>query len=82
MTTRDEIVKQVQEALQDLFNADPETLVPSAHLIDDLGLDSIDAIDLAVKLQQATGKKLRPEQFKAIETVDDMVNAVEKLLSE
>lgn len=80
--SHEDILKQVQESLQDLFDADPDAVVPSAHLVDDLGLDSIDAIDLAVKLQQVTGKKLRPDQFKTIQTVDDMVSAVEQLLAE
>ena len=79
---REDILKAVQDALSELFDVEPERVIPAAHLGDDLGLDSIDAIDLAVKLQQVTGKKLGPEQFKSIRTVEDMVQAVERLLAE
>ena len=42
--------------------------------------DSIDAVDLAVKLQQYTGKRIQPQDFKEIRTFDDVVNAVVDLL--
>ena len=48
----------------------------------DLDLDSIDAVDIAVRMQKFTDKKLTPEQFKEIRTVNDVVDAVFALLSE
>ena len=43
-------------------------------------LDSIDAVDLAVKLQEFTEKKISPENFKQIRTIGDVVSAIEELL--
>jgi acyl carrier protein len=45
-----------------------------------LDLDSIDAVDLAVRLQRFTNKKISPEEFKEIRTIEDVVNAVYELL--
>lgn len=78
--TRDEIFDKLKSILADDFEVEPEKLVPGANLFEDLELDSIDAVDLAVKLQEFTGKKIPPENFKQIKTLDDVVTAVEKLL--
>ena len=56
--------------------------MPEAHLIDDLDLDSIDTVDLVVKLQDLTGRRVKPDEFKAVRTVRDVVDAIEKLLAE
>lgn len=84
MTDHDQetILTEVRAALVELFDVDPLRVVPEAHLFDDLGLDSIDAIDLVVRLQQATGKKLSPEQFKSVRTVGDMLGILQQLLAE
>ena len=50
--TREEIIKQTNEALQKEFEFKPEQLVPAARLRDDLGLDSLDAVDMVVVLEQ------------------------------
>lgn len=49
-------------------------------LYDELDLDSIDAVDLVVKLRETTGKKIDPEAFKQVRTISDVVDEMEKLL--
>ena len=78
--TRDEIFDKLKSILADDFEVEPEKLVSGANLFEDLELDSIDAVDLAVKLQEFTGKKIPPENFKQIKNLDDVVTAVEKLV--
>ena len=51
-----------------------------ANLFEDLDLDSIDAVDIAVRMQKFTSKKLTPEEFKKIRTINDIVEAVYALL--
>ena len=46
----------------------------------DLDIDSIDAVDLVVKLNQLTGKRLQPDVFKSVRTVQDVVAALAALL--
>jgi acyl carrier protein len=78
--SRDEIFAELQRELCTLFELEPAQITPAARLYDDLDLDSIDAVDLAVRLQELTKKRIRPEQFKAVRTVADVVDAVEQML--
>ena len=79
--TRDDIFAQIKAALVELFEVDEEAITPEARLYQDLELDSIDAIDLVVHLQKLTGKKIKPEEFKTVRTVADVVEAVAQLLA-
>ncbi|HEY1723640.1 MAG TPA: acyl carrier protein [Magnetospirillaceae bacterium] len=81
MMSRDEILAKLTDYLEEMFEIPREKIMPEAHLFEDLGLDSIDAVDLTVKLQDLTGRRIHPEQFKEIRTVRDIVGAVEKLLA-
>ncbi|MGF1762202.1 acyl carrier protein [Aliivibrio kagoshimensis] len=78
----EEVLKQVSDALVELFDVDIDDITPSAQLYTDLDLDSIDAVDLVVHLQKVTGKKIKPDEFKEVRTVDDVVNSVTALLQE
>ena len=78
--THEEILNKLTEILVEDFEIDADLINPEANLFDDLELDSIDAVDLAVKLQYFTDKKIAPENFKKIRTVNDVVNAIEELL--
>ena len=78
--THDEILNKLTEILVEDFEISADLINPEANLFEDLELDSIDAVDLAVKLQYFTDKKIAPENFKKIRTVNDVVNAIEELL--
>ena len=80
--TRDDIFEILKGILVDDFEIVPENVVLDADLFEDLELDSVDAVDLAVRLQQHTGKKVSPAEFKQIRTVGDVVNAIVKLIQE
>ena len=79
--TRDDIFAQIKAALVELFEVDEEAITPEARLYQDLELDSIDAIDLVVHLQKLTGKKIKPEEFKSVRSVADVVEAVDRLMN-
>ena len=76
------IFTEVKMALVELFEVDGDAVTLDAHLYQDLELDSIDAVDLVVRLQKLTGKKIRPEEFKAVRTVNDLVDAGATLLAD
>jgi len=78
--SREQIFSELTRELCALFELNPEQITPNARLYDDLDLDSIDAVDLAVRLQELTKKRIRPDQFKAVRTVEDVVDAVEQML--
>jgi len=76
-----DVFQKVRAAMVDLFELDEAVITPQALLFDQLGLDSIDAVDLVVRLKNETGITVRPDMFKAVRTVDDVVKAVHRLLS-
>lgn len=79
--SREQILEKLRAILHETFEIDPARVVPEAQLFTELELDSIDAVDLAIKLQQLTGKRIKPDEFKTVRTVEDVMNAVESLLA-
>ena len=80
MTSRDDIFQDVSRELHALFDISEQDITLEAQLYEDLDLDSIDAVDLVVRLQEITKKRILPDQFKGVRTVKDVVDAVEDLL--
>ena len=74
--SKDEIFEILKKALVDLFEIDESKVVPEARIYEDLQIDSIDAIDLVDYVKKNTGYKLMPDDFKNIQTLDDIVDAV------
>ncbi len=79
---RDQLQAWVIDLLAEMFELDKADLAADSNLYADLDIDSIDAVDLAVKLKQLTGKRLQPEVFKTIRTIGDVVGALEGLMVE
>ena len=79
-STKEEIYSRVVIMLHEMFELDKTRITPEANLYSDLDIDSIDAVDLAVKLTQLTGKRLEPQVFKSVRTVQDVVDALTGLL--
>lgn len=67
------------DMLHEMFDLDKSKITLNADLYADLDIDSIDAVDLAVKLKEITGKRLQPEVFKNIRTVRDVIDALAAL---
>lgn len=78
--SRDDIFAQVRKILVELFEIDADEIHLDARLYEDLDIDSIDAVDMVVELKRFTGRRVNPEDFKAVRTIDDVVTAVERLL--
>ena len=79
---KDELYTWVVDLLAEMFELDKSELTPESNLYADLDIDSIDAVDLAVKLKQLTGKRMQPEVFKTIRTSADVVAALDGLVEE
>lgn len=76
MESREDIFTTLRKLLVDMFEVEAEDVKPEAHLYEDLDIDSIDAVDLVVELRAITGKQIDPDEFKAVRTVEDVINAV------
>ena len=80
MITRDEIIKRTNEALKKEFEFTDAQLNPTARLRDDLGLDSLDAVDMVVVLEQQFGVTLRQDyDLRTMVTLNDLYDFIEKL---
>ena len=77
---REEIFQRIAAILHDTFDIEPERITPQAMLGADLDIDSIDAVDLIVQLKPMLGGNLRPEAFKAVRSVQDVVDTVYAML--
>lgn len=76
MQTREDIFNTLRDALVELFELEPEQISLDANLYEDLEIDSIDAVDLIVQLKPIVGKRLQPDAFKSVRTVQDIVDAL------
>jgi acyl carrier protein len=72
----EEILRVVQAAMKELFELDAGRVQPAARLVDDLGLDSIEALDLLARMEESTGQRLDGSSLRKIRTVQDLVAAI------
>ena len=79
MASRDEIFAWVTDVLQQEFQYEGP-IAHESHLIDDLDLDSIDAIDMTVRLEEKTGLSFKEEELKSLRTVGDVVDLIDARL--
>lgn len=70
----------LKDLLAEEFEVEKADVELDSKLYEELDLDSIDAIDLMARLKEITGKKIAPEAFKEVRTIEDVVNAVADLL--
>jgi acyl carrier protein len=80
--SKEEIFTRVSAILVSAFEIDEASISPRSHLIDDLDLDSIDAIDLAVDLEKETGLSVKEEELRAVRIVQDVVDLIHRRLGE
>ena len=75
--TRDEIYDTIVDILADSFELDREEITRESKLYEELGLDSIDAVDIFVQLREVTGRRPDPQVARQIRTVDELILFVE-----
>jgi acyl carrier protein len=80
--TRDEIYQKLQDILFDNFEIEKSRITLEANLYSDLDLDSIDAVDLVINVQDLIGTKIGPDEFKTARTVNDVIDIVAALLAD
>ena len=74
--TREELYGTIRDTLRDQFEIPEESITLQADLYEDLDIDSIDAVDLVVRMRDFTGVRLDPETFKSVRTVNDVIEAM------
>ena len=80
---RDQIIERVNEVFQEDFEMEPHQLLPEANLFTELGLDSLDVVDLVVALQKKFDVSIRDdERIRDIRTMEDLYSFIEALAGE
>ena len=75
--TKEEVIRKTNEVFEKSFEITADRLKPEAHIFNDLGLDSLDIIDLVVGLQQKFGVKIRDdERVRNIRTLGDVYDFI------
>lgn len=82
MLSQEQVLTKLREWMEDLFEIEPETVQLASNLYSDLDVDSIDAVDLVVKIKELTGKQVKPEDFKNVRTVLDVVTVIQNMTAE
>ncbi len=81
--TEQEIVEITNKVFEESFEIEKEKLVPGAHIFTDLGLDSLDIVDLVVALQKSFGVMIRNEEkVRDIRTLQDIYNFISAIKNE
>ena len=74
------IFEKIKAALIEDFDLEEDRIVPEARLYEDLELDSIDAVDLIVKLKSFLPRNIDPEAFKKMRTLENVVDGIYNLV--
>ena len=74
--TREEVVKIINTFLIEEFELNAEQVVPEAQLKDDLGLESLDFVDIAVVIEKEFGFKVKGEEMVGVRTINDLYDYI------
>ena len=74
-----QIYGEIRKVLVEQFEIEESRIHPDAKLYDDLDIDSIDAVDLLVRIKELTGKRIPPESFQDVRTIQDVINKLADL---
>jgi acyl carrier protein len=78
--SKDELFTKIKEILVSDFEIEVGSITPQAKLYEDLDLDSIDSVDMIVKMKEYITGKIDPELFKSVRTVQDVVEILHPLV--
>lgn len=73
---RDELLEALRRILAAEFELDASRVVPSARLVEDLDLDSIDGVAIVVRLEALLHVVISEEEIQKMQTVGDIVGAL------
>jgi acyl carrier protein len=76
----DDILRTIQAAMKELFDLDAARVQPSARLIEDLALDSVELLDLVARMEDATGQELEEVSLRKLRTIQDVIAAIQAVV--
>ncbi|MCK4462748.1 MAG: acyl carrier protein [Candidatus Omnitrophica bacterium] len=76
-----DIVEKIKSVIAEQAEVKPEEVTEKAKFIDDLGLDSLDMVELVMELEEECGVEIPDEDAEKLTTVGEAISYVEKRLS-
>jgi acyl carrier protein len=76
------LIEIINKVLEEEFEIDAALLKPEALLFEDIGLDSLDAVDLIVMVDKELGVRIEEEEARSIRTLEDVYKIIDRLVSE
>ena len=73
---KQEIFERMASMMVDMFDLERSSITLESKLFEDWDLDSLDAIDMVVKLEELTGHRLRESELRTVRTVRDVVDLI------
>ena len=75
---REDIEKTVKDFMVEELELDAETITPDARLKEDIGIDSLDVVDIVVIVEKSFGFKIKMEDLANIKTFKQFCDYIEK----
>ena len=72
------VFEKVAKIIAEELNADAQNLSMETRLVDDLGADSLDAVEIMFALEEEFGMEIEDDAAQAIKTIGDLVNYIEE----
>lgn len=74
---RTEIEEKVREFLIEDLEIEEEKIAPEAQLKEDLGIDSLDFVDIVVIVEKKFGFKIKPEEMASVKTLNQFCDYIQ-----
>lgn len=72
------MIDRIKKVLHENLNIDPNKIAPTTHVLDDLGLDSLDFVELVMSLEDEFKVKISDEEVMNVKTIQDVINLLKK----
>ncbi|MVU80572.1 acyl carrier protein [Nocardia sp. ET3-3] len=81
-TTQEDIVAGIAEIVEEITGIEAAEVTFEKHFVDDLDIDSLSLVEIAVQLEDKYGVKVPDEDLSRLRTVGDAVTYVQKMEAE
>ncbi|MBU3003490.1 acyl carrier protein [Paraglaciecola arctica] len=78
---KEQILSMVTTILVNEFEIDEAQITPETNIYEELDIDSIDVVDLVVRLRTETGRSIEPDNFKQVRTIEDLLVVLDKVIN-
>ncbi|MDP2940250.1 MAG: acyl carrier protein [Candidatus Omnitrophota bacterium] len=79
---KQEILSKIKPVFCKMLEVGEEKVVPNARIVEDLGADSLDSVDITIKLEEAFNIEISDEDVEKMKTIDDVLSYLARYADE